>query len=215
MFTGRLHCAPHNTPPDASSRWRLGRALGAVAAGCAAVLAACAAPSASSSTAATGTRTAASAAAPGTTVFPVAHRAMVPPVSGRTLTGGSLALRDLTGSDVVVVNVWASWCAPCRDEAGVLTAAAAQMHDQHVAFVGVDESDSPSAARRFLQQSGATYPQLVDPDGAILARLSVLPASGIPSTLVLDRRGFMVARVIGPLTGTTLHEVVAAAQGDA
>lgn len=214
MSAGRLQ----NAPPDASPRWRFGHALiapalVAVVAGTA-VLAACGVPAAPSTAATSGTRASAAAEPPGTTVFPVGKRAMVPAVSGTTLTGGSLALRDLTGSGVVVVNVWASWCAPCREETGVLTAAAAQMQDQHVAFVGVDEADSAPAARRFVQQSGATYPQLLDPDGAILARLRLLPASGIPSTLVLDRRGYMAARVIGPLTATSLHQVVAAAQGD-
>lgn len=179
------------------------------------MLAACGAPAAPSTTATSGTRASASADPPGTTVFPVGKRTMVPAVSGKTLAGGSLALRDLTGNGVVVVNVWASWCTPCREEAGVLTAAATQMQGQHVAFVGVDEADSVSAARRFVQQSGASYPQLLDPDGAILARLRLLPASGIPSTLVLDRRGYMAARVIGPLTATSLTQVVAAAQGDA
>jgi len=207
MSTGRLQ----NAPPDGTLRWRFGCVLVA-AAGVAALLAACGTPAGHPASGGSGTGSSASAQAPGTTVFPAADRAMVPAVSGKTLAGGSLALRDLTGKGVVVVNVWASWCTPCREESGVLTAAARELKDQHVGFVGVDEADSASAARSFVQQSGATYPQLLDPDGAILARLKLLPASGIPSTLVLDGRGRMAARVIGPLTSTTLHQVIAAAQ---
>lgn len=210
MSTGRLQEAP----PGGSVRWGSGRVLVAAAAAVAALLAGCGTPAGHPASGASGTGSSASAQAPGTTVFPAADREMVPAVSGKTLTGGSLALRDLTGKGVVVVNVWASWCTPCREEAGVLTAAASQLKDQDVGFVGVDEADSASAARSFVQKSGATYPQLLDPDGAILARLKLLPASGIPSTLVLDRRGHMAARVIGPLTSTTLHQVITAAQDD-
>ena len=208
MSTGRLQHAP----PDGTFRWRFGCVLVAAAAAVTALLAGCGTPAGQPASMAPGTGSSASAQGPGTTVFPAAERAMVPAVSGKTLTGESLALRDLTGKGVVVVNVWASWCTPCREESGVLTAAAAELKDQHVGFVGVDEADSASAARSFVQQSGATYPQLLDPDGAILARLKLLPASGIPSTLVLDGRGRMAARVIGPLTSTTLHQVISAAQ---
>ena len=148
--------------------------------------------------------------APGATVFSAAARRPVPELSGRTLQGSEFRLRDVAGHGVVVLNVWASWCAPCRDEAGVL--AAASRDAAGVQFVGVDEGDSDSAARTFVTASGTTYPQLVDPDGVLLAKLTVLPSTGIPSTLVLDRHGRMAARVIGPLTGSDLRRLVSAVE---
>ena len=209
MSTGWLQKAPPGAP---ARRWILCAVVGLLT-----VLSACG--TAPGNRPAAGTPAAAaraSAAAPGTTIFAVNERRPVPAVSGQTLSGGALALHDLIGADgVVVVNVWASWCAPCREEAAVLAGAARELSGQRVEFVGVDEADSAAAARQFVAQSGLPYPQLLDPDGAILARLSVLPASGIPSTLVIDGRGYMAARVIGPLTSTSLHRVVAAARGDA
>jgi thiol-disulfide isomerase/thioredoxin len=146
---------------------------------------------------------------PGTTVFPVAARQPVPAITGRTLDGKQLALRELTGS-VVVVNVWASWCTSCREESAALAAVAKEMQRQPVRFLGIDEQDSPAAARTFLETAGTPYPQLADPDGDVLTELALLPQSGIPSTLVLDPHGRMAARVIGPVTRDELRRLISA-----
>jgi thiol-disulfide isomerase/thioredoxin len=148
------------------------------------------------------------AGSPGTTVFPAAARAQVPEVTGRTLEGRPLALRQLSGSGVVVINVWASWCTSCRAESAALAVVAAQLSGSPVHFLGIDEEDSPSAARTFLAGSGIRYPQVADPDGDVLRKLSLLPQSGIPSTLLLDSRGRMAARVIGPVTQAGLSRLL-------
>lgn len=148
------------------------------------------------------------AGSPGTTVFPVAARESVPAISGTTLDGQRLRLRDLTGSGVVIINVWASWCTSCREESAAIAAVAKEMRGQPVRFLGVDEADSPSSARRFLAATGTAYPQLADPGGDVLSALSLLPQSGIPSTLLLDRRGRMAARVIGPVTEPELRRLI-------
>ncbi|HEV7210759.1 MAG TPA: TlpA disulfide reductase family protein [Blastococcus sp.] len=148
--------------------------------------------------------------APGETVFPAADRSPVPDLAGRTLAGTPLRLRDVTGKGVVVVNVWASWCAPCREESAVLAAVAAQLRDDDVRFVGLDEQDPPASARRFADAAGTDYPHLVDSDGALLSRLSVLPTTGIPSTLLIDGRGAMAARVVGAVTRASLLALIAA-----
>lgn len=144
----------------------------------------------------------------GTTIFPVAARRPVPDISGRTLEGSPLALRDLAGSGVVVINIWASWCTSCRAESAALASVAEQMRAQPVRFLGIDEQDSPAAARHFLGTTGTTYPQLADPQGDLLRALSLLPQTGIPSTLLLDPQGRMAARVVGPVTEDALGRLI-------
>jgi peroxiredoxin len=147
---------------------------------------------------------------PGTTVFAAAARRPAPDVSARTLDGGVLRLRDVAGGRVVVVNVWASWCTSCREESAVLADAARSAAGAR--FVGVDEADSVPAARRFVAATGADYPQVLDPDGELLQRLTVLPSTAIPSTLVLDPQGRMAARVIGPVTRSGLNRLLTTLQ---
>ena len=100
-------------------------------------------------------RTAAAAAtsAAGTAVYPPADRQPVPAVTASTLDGRSLAVRTLTGSGVLVINVWASWCTSCRAESAAIAAVADELRGQPVQFLGIDEQDSASAARRFLAET--------------------------------------------------------------
>lgn len=105
-----------------------------------------------------------------------------------------LSLADLRGP--VLVNLWASWCGPCRTEMPVL-AAASQRYSERVAFVGVNTRDSPQMAGAFLTQLRVRYPQLVDTNGRLLADLRI---PGLPVTLLLDRRGRVVSQHVGPLT---------------
>jgi thiol-disulfide isomerase/thioredoxin len=132
-------------------------------------------------------------------------------LKGSTLEGGELDLANLRGQ-VVVVNVWGSWCPPCRKEAPVLKKVSddlAPNADSDVAFVGIDTRDSDAAASAFLDNIGSTYPNIVDPDGVLLLsfRGSINPQA-IPSTLVLDREGRVAARVIGEVTEGTLRSLV-------
>ncbi|MEP7018357.1 MAG: TlpA disulfide reductase family protein [Actinomycetota bacterium] len=144
---------------------------------------------------------------PGVSRFAPADRHLAPNLSGTTLEGSQFALDDIAGN-IVVVNVWASWCAPCRIESPVLAGLERQLGAQKVRFVGIDEADTSSSARQFVASAAARYPQLVDEDGAILGRLTLLPQKGIPSTLILDRHHRMAARVIGPVTSQQIHTLV-------
>ncbi len=137
-----------------------------------------------------------------------ADRAPAPSFAGTTLDGTTLGSEDLRGR-VAVLNVWASWCAPCRAEAPALQRLWTEFEDRGVAFVGLDTRDSDAAARAFVDRFGITYPNVIDRDGAIqLLFRDSLPPQAIPSTLVLDRQGRVAARFLGIVEESTLGSVV-------
>ncbi|AYY14805.1 TlpA family protein disulfide reductase [Actinobacteria bacterium YIM 96077] len=120
-------------------------------------------------------------------------------------------LSDAEG-DVIVVNVWGSWCPPCRKEAPDLQAVHEEMADEGVQFLGVNTRDgqSETAALAFEEEFGITYPSIVDPHGErLLAFRDTLPPAAIPSTLVIDREGRIAARVLGPIGQNSLQDMVA------
>ena len=136
------------------------------------------------------------------------ERVPIGTVSGPTLTGGSLNLSSLRGK-VVVLNAWASWCEPCKEELPALNAAAVASDPEQVAFVGLDVSDTASAAQAMVQRLGVTYPSIQDPEGSLLAQIPGVPPEAVPSTVVLDRQGRVAARVIGTVKPGMLEPVLA------
>jgi thiol-disulfide isomerase/thioredoxin len=141
--------------------------------------------------------------APGQEFVPVGDRKAAPVLRGETLEGPTLDLYTFQGK-IVVVNFWASWCAPCRAEMPHLVDLAKQHPD--VAFVGVNEKDSESAAQAFVRNAEVTYPSLIDRIGTLAARWPVPP--GLPSTFVLDQRGQLAARFTGGVLGDELGPVL-------
>lgn len=144
----------------------------------------------------------------GPEVFPTGKREALPEVAGTTLDGRTLAVSSLRGN-VVVLNVWASWCQPCQAESPALVALAGTTGSR-VRFVGLDENDTTSAARAFLRPIGSTYPQLPD-RGLLLAKLSRWLPAAVPGSLVLDPRGRVAARVVGPVTAAQLRPLLVTA----
>jgi thiol-disulfide isomerase/thioredoxin len=143
----------------------------------------------------------------GLTTWAPGQRPALHDLSGSTLAGRPLALAGLHGQ-VVVLNTWASWCYPCRTEVPALVAVARATAGRGVTFVGMDEQDTVASARTFQSAQHMPYASLVDPDGRLLARLGLVPADAIPSTLVVDRTGHVAARFIGPLTAASLTHVL-------
>lgn len=139
--------------------------------------------------------------------FPAGSRAKGPVLSGKTIDGGAFSTDSLSGH-VVVINVWASWCGPCREESPMLAGLAAQFAGQGVRFVGVDEADNDASAQAFAKKVGMTYPVLADPNGDLLHKLPGLPPSAVPSSMVLDRSGQIAAKIIGPADKTGLSELL-------
>jgi cytochrome c biogenesis protein CcmG/thiol:disulfide interchange protein DsbE len=100
------------------------------------------------------------------------------------LDGGRLSSAELRGSPVVL-NFFASWCAPCRDEAPLLERTWRAYKERGVRFVGVDIRDTPSDARGFVREFGLTYPIVRDQDQTLARALGVY---GLPQTFFVDRR---------------------------
>ena len=144
----------------------------------------------------------------GVALFPGNKGIPLPEVEGRTLEGERIALADLRGT-VVVLNVWGSWCAPCRAEVPELKAVAAQTSDEGVQFMGIDVRDNPAAARAFQRRFGIEYPSIDDRSGLVLAQFAgVIPVSAVPSTVVADRSGMIRARVVGRVDAVTLRGLI-------
>jgi cytochrome c biogenesis protein CcmG, thiol:disulfide interchange protein DsbE len=108
---------------------------------------------------------------------------------------GELALESLRGQ-AVVLNFWASWCVPCRDEMPLLEAGWQRWQDRDVAFVGIDVEDLRSDARDFLERFGITYPNVYDGKKSTVGRYGV---TGYPETYFIDARGRVVYRIAGPV----------------
>ncbi len=141
-------------------------------------------------------------------VVPASQRQAAPNLSGTTLSGARFDLADHLGRQVILVNVWASWCAPCRQEMPTLAKAADAGGGSGLLVVGVDEKDSPSSARAFSSSLGATYSSLVDTHSQLLAQLPMLPHDAVPSSLFIDAEGKVAAVAIGPITSVQLTSVL-------
>ena len=142
-------------------------------------------------------------------------RPTAPELVGTTLDGSTFRLADHLG-EVVVLNVWASWCAPCRAEAPELQSLWEEFEGQGVQFVGLDTRDTEAAALAFIDAYGITYPNVVDTDGRLqLLFQDSLPPQAIPSTLVIDPQGRVAGRILGRISESTLRGLIEDAQGSA
>ncbi len=137
------------------------------------------------------------------------ERQMLPEIAGPALgSRQTLTSRGYPGK-VLVINVWGSWCAPCRSEAPELEAASKQTKDT-AQFLGITSKDhDPAQAIAFARAFSITYPSIFDPAGKVLLNFAeVLPPSAIPSTMIIDSEGRLAARVLGPITKTTLVDMI-------
>ncbi|HEY8455054.1 MAG TPA: TlpA disulfide reductase family protein [Actinopolymorphaceae bacterium] len=142
------------------------------------------------------------------TTIPPAERKQAPDLQGQTLDGKTIRLSDYRGS-VVVVNVWGSWCAPCRKEARELAEASEALAGKGTKFLGINTRDpDPGPARAFVRNFDVPYPSVYDPDGKLLLGFrDTLPPSAIPSTVIIDRQGRVAARILGATTRRTIEQL--------
>jgi thiol-disulfide isomerase/thioredoxin len=135
------------------------------------------------------------------------NRKVAPIISGEILSGGTL---NLDQGKVTVLNVWASWCSPCRAEAPTLQDFAAK--NPNIQFAGILTRDNLTSAQRFVERFKITYPSFVD-DSLIAKFRGTLPANAIPTTLVIDSKGRVAARISGQATVAMLSDVLSKVSG--
>ncbi|MZD10008.1 redoxin domain-containing protein [Streptomyces sp. SID5785] len=133
-----------------------------------------------------------------------------PELTGKDLDGKPLNTADYKGK-VLVINVWGSWCPPCRAEAKYFAKVAKESDAEDVQFLGIDTRDPQTGqAIAFEKDYGIPYPSFYDPSGKLLLRFEkgTLNPQGIPNTLVIDRDGKIAARSLKALNETSLHKLI-------
>lgn len=140
--------------------------------------------------------------------FPVDQRQVLQPLSGPRLggNGATLRLSDYVGK-VVVINVWGSWCAPCRSEMPPLKAAYVQLAPAGVQFLGVDIKDTTTGA----EAAGIPYPSIFDPEQNTLLGI---PVGSVPLTIVLDKQHRVAHIWLQEITQASLTDVVRAVSAE-
>jgi thiol-disulfide isomerase/thioredoxin len=143
------------------------------------------------------------------TVVAPEDREILPTLEGPDLDGRQLSTADFDGN-ILVVNLWGPWCAPCRAEAPVLRAVSDEYAAKKVQFVGIVNDASDDWSRRFNTKRGISYPQFSDQGGALeLAFQDTLPTVAVPTTWVIDSTGRVAARILDQdLSASTLTSVL-------
>lgn len=136
------------------------------------------------------------------TFLDASNRVAAPKISGITLTGTTFTLAPGT---IGVLNVWASWCAPCRAEAPTLAALALKYPE--VSFIGVLTRDNIATAQAFVNRFSLPYPTLKD-DSILLGFHNSLIANAIPSTVIIDKNGKVAGRISGEVTVASLTDLI-------
>lgn len=138
-----------------------------------------------------------------------AERVAVEDFDAELLDGAHFRLGHVAGQ-VAVLNLWGSWCGPCRAEAPDLRAVAREYGDREVAFVGLNVRDNDAAARAFERRFRIPYPSVRSQDSGrvALAFGGRLTTNAVPTTVVVDREGRLAARVLGVVTAATLRALL-------
>mgnify|MGYP006268470237 CR=1 FL=1 len=133
---------------------------------------------------------------------------------GTTLEGRRLNTKNWLGK-VVVVNLWASWCGPCRAEATVLANSYKQLAPKGVEFVGLNTRDSLASAQAFNSRFPTGYESIQDQQGQLTLKFGNLGPAATPTTIVLDQSGKVAARILGPVSVAQLRGIATAVLAEA
>ncbi len=140
-------------------------------------------------------------------VIPPDERQQAPEVSGELLDGATYSLSDHDGK-IVVMNFWASWCAPCRVEAPDLQQIYQTYQSQDVELLGVLVRDTRGQGETYSQQVGLTYPSIYDPSTKVALQFRGYPLAAIPSTIVIDKQGKVAAAYVSVVDLASLTSTI-------
>ncbi len=142
--------------------------------------------------------------------IPVDKRLKPITLEGKTLDGKDWSSTSVRGKDIVVINMWASWCGPCIKEIPELEKVwtGLQAADKPVQFMGINFREGPERGAALAASQKMTYPSLTDKPGTLLLAFGRQAPTNTPSTLILDREGRVAARANGPVTATTLQGLI-------
>ena len=145
-------------------------------------------------------------AAPSASIIEIApsNRDSAIEISGPTLDGGEVSTDDISG--VVIVNAWASWCPPCREEWPIFVEM--QKTYPEINLLGLNEADDSQAAADFLIAQDGSWPHISDPNQAIAAKFDVVQGSYLPGTIVLDKQHRIAAKFVGPVNESDLSRIL-------
>jgi len=145
------------------------------------------------------------------TLVPAARRKPLPDLGGPALTPppATIRLGALRGRPALI-DVWASWCVPCREEAPMI-ARLWRRYGGQVRFLGIDVEDSRGDARAFVRRYGLRYPSIFDRTASMASQLGFF---GLPTAYLVDYRGHVAARLIGKQRERTLASGLAAVVGE-
>jgi cytochrome c biogenesis protein CcmG/thiol:disulfide interchange protein DsbE len=149
-------------------------------------------------------------------VTPATQSATISPLIGKPAPDFTLPLLDATNTQstlhfnslhgkAIVLNVWASWCIPCRDEAHIFEAAWRSTQMQHIALIGIDFQDTSVAGKNFENEFHITYPSVIDSSGSVAINYGV---SATPETFFINTHGIIVGKIIGEVTTQTLSSEI-------
>lgn len=142
--------------------------------------------------------------------IPVDKRLDPVTLEGTTLDGRQWSSTSERGKQVVVVNLWGSWCPPCIEEIPDLEKVwtDVQADGKPVQFMGIDFREDPQRGAAFVRTQKMTYPSLTDESGVLILAFGRQAPTSPPSTLVLDKEGRVAARANGAVSATTLQGLI-------
>ena len=145
-------------------------------------------------------------AAPSASLIEIAKTDRETPIeiSGPGFTGEQINTKDMSG--IVIVNAWASWCPPCREEWPILVEIQSEFLE--VNLLGLNEADDKFVASEFLNSQGGVWPHISDPNQAIAFKADVVQGSYLPGTIVLDKQHRVAAKFIGPVNKEDLSRIL-------
>lgn len=149
-----------------------------------------------------------SSASAGITRVAPSERKPAPDIAGDDLDGRPLSLESFRGQ-VVVVNIWGSWCPPCRQEQPVLSKLARELEPSGVQFLGIAIREGATTSKAYTDANDVPYPSISDSGGKLLVGFtSSLPAVAVPTTYVIDRQGRVATRLLDVATEPTLRALI-------